>query len=138
MAFSFSLRRLRAHLLLLLDKGLSVDAVQGVTFSKESDVTNAVRLLARSCSPGPWRGVSLRGMDTHKIKVGKFYSNGLSVRKVLAIDALLTFATCFNDGTATNRTFDVRLHTFARWAVKEVVPPVSEEDLHGIRLSRFK
>jgi hypothetical protein len=116
----------------------TVDAVQGVTFSKESDVTNVVRLLARSCSPGPWRGVSLRGMDTHKIKVGKFYSNGLSVRKVLAIDALLTFATCFNDGTATNRTFDVRLHTFARWAVKEVVPPVSEEDLHGIRLSRFK
>ena len=76
-------------------------------------------------------------MERHKIEAGKYYSNGLSVRKVLAIDARVTFVTCFNNGTATNRTFEVHLQTFADWAVKEVVPPLSEQDLHKMRLSRF-
>jgi hypothetical protein len=38
-------QRLHAHILLLLDDGLSVAKVQAVTFSKETDVANAVRLF---------------------------------------------------------------------------------------------
>jgi hypothetical protein len=39
------LQRLRAHVLLLLDAGHSVDEVQAVTFTEEAEVAKSVRLF---------------------------------------------------------------------------------------------
>jgi hypothetical protein len=48
-------KRLRAHVLLLLDKGLLVDEVEAVTFAKEAEVAKAVSCLRRrGRGPAGW------------------------------------------------------------------------------------